>query len=127
MIAFLDLLKEPFCDVVGADGLPVRWGEAVKGETSLTVTPETLDSSWIGFLILGTKGSQQLVSLLPTLLIKDGFEFGLHSVVLLFGNVAKDIIHFVDDAALALRGGKLGRNRIQHRLVAVCDPEIHLG
>ena len=100
--------------------------EAVKGKTGIAVAAQTFDGGGIGFFIFDAEDRQKLVSLGAALLIENRFELRLDSVILLFGHAAQDIIHFVDDAALALRGGKLGRNGIAHCLIAVCDPKIDL-
>jgi hypothetical protein len=41
----------------------------------------------------------------------------MYLVMLLFWNVAQDIFYFMDDTLLALGGGKLCGNRIEHRLI----------
>ena len=63
-----------------------------------------------------------LVSGLPILLVEQGSQFRF-DLVLLFGwNVTEYIIHLVHHTALSGSRPKLGRDRIEHRLIAIADP-----
>src|SRR5690349_8905878 len=100
--------------------------KAVKGEASFQVTLQAFHSRRISLLIFLDECCHGLICLLPIVLIKESSQFGLDLILLLVGNVTEDIVHLMHDTALTSRGRKVLRDRIEHGLVAITDPQRNL-
>jgi len=122
----LDLPKQALNDVVGANAFPVLTWEGIKGQTGIQIALQTGHRRWIDTRVLFDESSYCLVSLRSMVLIKQGFEFWLHLITLLRGNVAEHVFHFMLDTALPQSRGKFGREGIDHGLIAITDKQINL-
>ena len=97
MIAFLDLLKEPFTDIIGTNRLPVRLGKAIEGETGVAIAAQAGDGGGIVLCEFKAKGSEGLVGLGSTLLVEDGLEFRFNLGMAFFGKIAEHVFELMDE------------------------------
>jgi len=125
MRTLLDLAKQPLDDIGSTDVLPMLLREAVKGETSVEIPFQTLDSGRVDLFVLGDEGRCFLIGFRSTGLVENGPQFWPHLLLLFLGNVAQNVVHLVLDTALALASGELQRYGIQHGLVAIGDPQVY--
>lgn len=125
MRAALDLKEQAFNDIGGPDRLPVGFGEVVKGQTSLQIAVQTLNGGGVKSLIFFDKSGHFLIGLLAVVLVENGLQFRFDPLLLFFGDVAQDIVHFVFDTALAGTVGKVDFHSINHGLEPIGDPQAH--
>ena len=117
MRAALDFSKEPFEDVVGADGLLVFLRIGIQGQAGLQITLQARNGGRIDFLVFVDESSHSLISGLPILLVEQGFQLRFDLLLLFIGNRTEDVVHLVNHTALTSRGGKLLRDRTSGMLV----------
>lgn len=104
----------------------MRLREVIEGQAGLAITTEAGHSGRVMLFIFCAESGQRLVGLCSALLVEDGLEFRFKLGMAFFRNVAQDVLELMGDTALALAAGKLLVNRIEHGLVAVRDPQVHL-
>src|SRR5215213_9112109 len=113
-----------FDDIGRPDVFPVQLREGIEGQAHLPVPLHVGDHRWIARAVLLDKGRGELIGLRAALLIEDHAQLLAHQLALLLRYVTEHIVHFVLDTALGCR--ELKRNRVQHGLVSVGDPQANL-
>src|SRR5262249_329854 len=108
--------------IAGSNELPMLLGKIIESQAGLQITAKTIHGGGINLFIFGHKADSRLLGFLAVGLVKDGLEFGINLSLLLLWEIAQYVCHFVFDAALALGGGELVLNRIDHRFATIGDP-----
>src|SRR5579883_1962565 len=122
--ATFDLPKESFDNIIGANRLPVLFGERIESQAGIEIALQALDGRRINGLIFLDKSSDCLISFCSPSLIKQGFQFWFDLVALFGRDVTEYVFHLVHHTALPFGGGELGLDRIEHGLTAIADPQI---
>ena len=125
MATLFDFLKKAFDGIGCADEPPVFLGKEIKGQAFGQITAETIAGGQVGLLILEEKRSRRLLGLFQIVLIENGSQFRIDLLLLLGGDVAQDVLHFVPNAALAFGVQKLVLNGVDHGFAAIANPQVH--
>ncbi len=104
----------------------MRPREGGEGQTRLQIALETGHGAGVALGVRLTEGCRPLLSVLTVVLIDDRLARWFHPGTLRVRDGSQHRIQLVRDAALARRRGNLGRQRIEHRLVAIGDPQPDL-
>ena len=122
MAALLYFAVKSLDDIIGANKPPMFLWELIEGQAGIQIAAQTIHDSRINPFIFGDKGGC-LFSFFAVDLIE---EFGTDLLLLLFGDAAQHVLHFVLDAPLPFGPGKLVLDSVEYGFAAVCNPQIDL-
>lgn len=101
------------------------FGKFGAGQAGGLVAFEALNRAGRGRGIRFDEGGQGLLGLRPRVLVENGFEFWLKRLTVGLREVAQDGFQLMLDTALTTTGGELERQRIEHGLVAISNPQVN--
>ena len=112
---------------IGTPNIAVHhWREGIERQEMLFILAEAAHGFGIVLLILGFESGQVQERVFFLLLLPDARQVGDDLLVLAFGNRIQDVALLVDQAALAQRGRKQGRDRRQESIMSIGDQQIDL-